>query len=138
MLFAGILCITGYSMLFTGTLCIISHSMLFTGTLSIYTVYRDTVYYRSLYAVYRDTVYYKSYYSIYRDIMCGMLHCEHNNEKLMFWKEALSYTMPEGRVMVNGVWRDCFGAILDVGLDYEDPGMIPDGAKCADNKVPAC
>ena len=68
--------------------------------------------------------------------MCGMLHCVHRNEKLMFWKEALAYTMPEAFVKVNGTQRrQCKGAILDVGLDMPDPGMVPNGTKCGDRKV---
>jgi hypothetical protein len=69
------------------------------------------------------------------DIMCGMLHCTHRNERLVFWKEALSYLMPEAWVMVNGTQQNCKGAILDVGLNMPDPGMTPEGAKCATGKV---
>ena len=67
--------------------------------------------------------------------MCGMLHCAHKNEKLMFWKEALAYTMPEAWVVVNGSRHECKGAILDVGLNQEDPGMVPSGTKCGEGKV---
>ena len=70
-----------------------------------------------------------------RDVMCGMLHCHHLSEKLMFWKEALAFTMPEAWVLVNNTRHDCKGAILDVGLYMPDPGMVPDGAKCADRHV---
>jgi len=67
--------------------------------------------------------------------MCGMLHCHHLSEKLMFWKEALAFTMPEAWVLVNNTRHDCKGAILDVGLYMPDPGMVPDGAKCAEHHV---
>ena len=70
-----------------------------------------------------------------RDVMCGMLHCQHLSEKLMFWKEALAFTMPEAWVLVNNTRHDCKGAILDVGLYMHDPGMVPDGAKCAERHV---
>jgi len=70
-----------------------------------------------------------------RDVMCGMLHCQHLSEKLMFWKEALAFTMPESWVLVNNTRYDCKGAILDVGLYMPDPGMVPDGAKCAERHV---
>ena len=70
-----------------------------------------------------------------RDVMCGMLHCHHLSEKLMFWKEALAFTMPEAWVLVNNTRHDCKGAILDVGLYMPDPGMVPDGAKCANRHV---
>ncbi|ELU13838.1 hypothetical protein CAPTEDRAFT_107298 [Capitella teleta] len=69
------------------------------------------------------------------NVMCGMLHCEHRNEKLMFWKEALAYTLPEAWVMVNRSRHNCKSAILDVGLDMPDPGMVPDGAKCDEKKI---
>ena len=29
----------------------------------------------------------------------------------------------------------CQSAIMDVGLDMPDQGMVPDGAKCAEGKV---
>ena len=67
--------------------------------------------------------------------MCGMLHCTHLNEKLMFWKEALAYTMPEAHVFYNGSKYECKGAILDVGLNQPDPGLTPDGAKCGHRQV---
>ena len=70
-----------------------------------------------------------------RDVLCGMLHCEHRTEKLSFWKEALSYTILEDWVMANSTRHDCKGAILDVGLDSMDPGMVPNGAWCGHNKV---
>ena len=70
-----------------------------------------------------------------RDVMCGMLHCHHLSEKLMFWKEALAFTMPEAWVLVNNTRYDCKGAILDVGLYMPDPGMVPDGAMCAQRHV---
>ena len=71
----------------------------------------------------------------HRDVRCGMLHCQHLSEKLMFWKEALAFTMPEAWVLVNNTRHDCKGAILDVGLYMPDPGMVPDGAKCAERHV---
>lgn len=74
-------------------------------------------------------------YVVDRDVMCGMLHCEHLSEKLMFWKEALAFTMPEAWVLVNDTRHDCKAAILDVGLSMPDPGMVPDGAKCAKQHV---
>ena len=64
-----------------------------------------------------------------------MLHCTHSNEKLMLWRETLSYTMPEAWVLVNGTRHNCNGAILDVGLNHLDPGMVPNGAKCDTGKV---
>jgi len=68
--------------------------------------------------------------------MCGLLHCEHATEKLMFWKEALTLTMPSTWIHTeDGLRHDCNAAILDVGLDMVDPGMVLDGTECGQRKV---
>ena len=68
--------------------------------------------------------------------MCGMLHCTHLNEKLAFWFETLSRFLPTSTVYdERGKTQTCSGAVLDVGLDYHDPGMTPQGAKCDFEKV---
>jgi len=68
--------------------------------------------------------------------MCGLLHCEHATEKLMFWKEALTLTMPETWVHTEDEQRhDCKAVILDVGLDMVDPGMVLDGTECGYRRV---
>ena len=68
--------------------------------------------------------------------MCGMLHCRHSNEKLMFWKESLALTMTEPWVTTqDGQRQDCKGVILDVGLSMQDPGSVLDGTRCGDGKV---
>jgi len=68
--------------------------------------------------------------------MCGLLHCQHASEKLMFWKEALTLTIPETWVLTkDGQRHDCKAAILDVGLDNVDPGMVQDGTECGHQRV---
>lgn len=67
--------------------------------------------------------------------MCGMLHCEHESEKLMFWKESLSFELPDSSIFVDGARYNCKAAILDVGLDSDNPGLAPDGSKCGENMV---
>lgn len=67
--------------------------------------------------------------------ICGMLHCHHLNEKLMFWKENLAYSLPEASVTVGGARHECRGAIVDVGLGVPDPGMVPNGAACGKGKA---
>ena len=67
--------------------------------------------------------------------MCGMLHCEHESEKLMFWKESLSFELPDSSIFVDGKRYNCKAAILDVGLDSDNPGLAPDGSKCGENMV---
>jgi len=68
--------------------------------------------------------------------MCGLLHCEHATEKLMFWKEALTLTMPETWVHTeDGRRHECKAAIFDVGLNSADPGMVLDGTECGHRRV---
>lgn len=69
------------------------------------------------------------------DVMCGLLHCVHQNEKLMFWKDNLAHATPASFLTIGSTTYVCRGAILDVGLDMPDPGMVPNGAKCGDGKV---
>ena len=71
----------------------------------------------------------------FRDVLCGLLHCSHQNEKLSFWKDALTYTMPESFLLFENRRYACKAVILDVGLDMPDPGMVPNGAKCGEDKV---
>lgn len=70
-----------------------------------------------------------------RDVFCGRLKCVHRAERLSFWKEALSYLMPQTYVYDNNKQYMCKSAILDVGLDMPDEGMVPDGAVCGQGKV---
>ncbi|XP_064630043.1 disintegrin and metalloproteinase domain-containing protein 9-like isoform X2 [Lineus longissimus] len=71
-----------------------------------------------------------------KDVNCGMLHCVHLNEKLEFWKEANTYLMPETFITsAQGKKIPCKSAIMDVGFDMPDPGMVPSGSKCSDGKM---
>ncbi|ESP03731.1 hypothetical protein LOTGIDRAFT_136948, partial [Lottia gigantea] len=69
------------------------------------------------------------------DVMCGLLHCVHLNEKLMFWRDSLAHTMRASFLTVGNTQYVCRSAMLDVGIDMPDPGMVPDGAKCEDEKI---
>jgi hypothetical protein len=71
---------------------------------------------------------------IYRDILCGMLHCTHRNDQLEFGLEATSI-LSHAFLSVNGSIKACKSAIIDLGLDQADPGMVPNGAKCGESKV---
>jgi hypothetical protein len=71
----------------------------------------------------------------YRDVDCGLLHCVHLNEKLMFWSEQISHATPATFLTKGNKKYVCRSAIMDVGLDMPDPGQVPDGAKCGDQKV---
>lgn len=63
-----------------------------------------------------------------KDSICGRLHCIHPNEKLRYG--------PEGAAIIsksryhNGK-IECYSVIIDLGLDDMDPGLVPNGAKCA-------
>jgi len=54
----------------------------------------------------------------------------------MFWKEALTLTMPETWVHTeDGRRHECKAAIFDVGLNSADPGMVLDGTECGHRRV---
>ena len=74
-------------------------------------------------------------FCIFSDVMCGLLHCVHQNEKLMFWKDNLAHATPATFLTIGPKTYICRGAMLDVGLNMPDPGMVPEGAKCEDRKV---
>lgn len=67
--------------------------------------------------------------------MCGLLHCVHLNEKLMFWRDNLAIDMRASFLSRGNKQYVCRSAMLDVGLDMPDPGFVPDGAKCEQDKV---
>ncbi|KAL8622641.1 hypothetical protein ACOMHN_009275 [Nucella lapillus] len=69
------------------------------------------------------------------NVMCGLLHCVHLNEKLMFWRDNLALTMRANFLSRGNQQYTCRSTMLDVGLDVPDPGMVPDGAKCEDKKI---
>jgi len=69
-----------------------------------------------------------------RNVKCGMLHCKHLNERLEFGMESasiLSHTF----INFKGNVIACRTAIVDLGLNEIDPGLVPDGSKCGINKV---
>ncbi|GAB1603951.1 disintegrin and metalloproteinase domain-containing protein 12-like [Argonauta hians] len=69
------------------------------------------------------------------DVRCGMLHCVHKNEKLMFWKDNLAKKFPRSFIITGTTKEVCRAVILDVGLQMPDPGLVPDGSKCGDGKI---
>ncbi|XP_025094501.1 disintegrin and metalloproteinase domain-containing protein 12-like [Pomacea canaliculata] len=72
------------------------------------------------------------------NVMCGLLHCVHLNEKLMFWRDNLALDMRANFLTRGNTQYVCRSAMLDVGLDMPDPGLVPDGAKCEENKSGMC
>ncbi|RWS29900.1 disintegrin and metalloproteinase domain-containing protein 28-like isoform X2 [Leptotrombidium deliense] len=68
------------------------------------------------------------------DVLCGMLHCTHLNEKLELGVESAA-TLQESFITIGKRVFACRSAIIDLGLDSIDPGLVPNGAKCGDNKM---
>ena len=68
------------------------------------------------------------------DVMCGILHCQHLNIQLEFGMETNSI-LSHSFLGMNGKIIPCRTAIIDLGLDTVDPGLVPNGAKCGVDKI---
>ncbi|CAH2059244.1 unnamed protein product, partial [Iphiclides podalirius] len=68
------------------------------------------------------------------DSRCGLLQCRHLNERLEFGMESVAQ-LSALFINNNGTIIPCRTAIIDLGLSDVDPGMVPDGAKCGDDKM---
>ncbi|KAK0162405.1 hypothetical protein PV327_006185 [Microctonus hyperodae] len=68
------------------------------------------------------------------NILCGMLHCKHLNERLEFGMESVAI-LSHSFINNGGTIIACRTAIVDLGLNQVDPGLAPDGAKCAPGKM---
>ncbi|KAL0129837.1 hypothetical protein PUN28_001827 [Cardiocondyla obscurior] len=68
------------------------------------------------------------------NLLCGMLHCKHLNERLEFGMESVA-TLSHSFINNGGKIIPCRSAIVDLGLNQVDPGLAPDGAKCAPGKM---
>nr|XP_023017141.1 zinc metalloproteinase-disintegrin-like batroxstatin-2 isoform X1 [Leptinotarsa decemlineata] len=67
-------------------------------------------------------------------VLCGMLQCQHLNERLEFGMESvaiLSYSF----INKGGEILACRTANIDLGLDQVDPGLTPNGAQCGIGKM---
>ncbi|EZA52578.1 Disintegrin and metalloproteinase domain-containing protein [Ooceraea biroi] len=69
-----------------------------------------------------------------QNVLCGMLHCKHLNERLEFGMESVA-TLSHSFINNGGKIIPCRSAIVDLGLSQADPGLAPDGAKCAPGKM---
>ncbi|KAG7189977.1 hypothetical protein KM043_006137 [Ampulex compressa] len=69
-----------------------------------------------------------------RNLLCGMLHCKHLNERLEFGMESVAI-LSHSFINNGGKIIPCRSAIVDLGLNQVDPGLAPDGAKCAPGKM---
>jgi len=65
--------------------------------------------------------------------MCGQLHCTPAETLASF--QSMQFRTIDSHITVGGVIYECDAAIIDVGTQYTDPGLAPDGAKCGDGKV---
>ncbi|XP_046591917.1 uncharacterized protein LOC107216740 isoform X1 [Neodiprion lecontei] len=68
------------------------------------------------------------------DSLCGMLHCKHLNERLEFGMETVAI-LSHSFLNSGGQIIPCRTAIVDLGLNEVDPGLVPDGAKCGTGKM---
>ncbi|SPP80365.1 disintegrin and metalloproteinase domain-containing protein 12 [Drosophila guanche] len=69
-----------------------------------------------------------------RHVNCGMLHCNHLNERLEFGMESAavlshSYVSHDRKIVA------CRTALVDLGLQTTDPGLAPNGAKCGEDMM---
>ncbi|XP_032680075.1 uncharacterized protein LOC116848283 [Odontomachus brunneus] len=69
-----------------------------------------------------------------QNFLCGMLHCAHLNERLEFGMESVAI-LSHSFLNVGGSMKACRTAIIDLGLNQVDPGLTPNGAKCAPEKM---
>lgn len=69
-----------------------------------------------------------------KDKLCGRLHCTHTNDRLEYGLESVSI-LSHSYINDKGATLLCRSAIVDLGLNNIDPGLVPDGIKCDEQKV---
>ncbi|ESN91736.1 hypothetical protein HELRODRAFT_96397 [Helobdella robusta] len=71
------------------------------------------------------------------DVMCGLLHCQHSSEKMMFWDKTVSKDIIENIIFIQpgNIRYDCKTVMLDIDKDADNPGLVPNGASCGSNKM---
>ncbi|XP_063993124.1 zinc metalloproteinase-disintegrin-like MTP8 isoform X2 [Diachasmimorpha longicaudata] len=70
------------------------------------------------------------------DIFCGRLQCNHLSAEMTF--QFAAYAAVTAQTYVYGVGPSvlsCKTAMLDVGGRKLDPGLVPNGAKCAEGRM---
>ena len=65
--------------------------------------------------------------------MCGQLHCTPAVSLALY--QSMVYLTIDSHITVGPRIYECDSAIIDVGTQYTDPGLAPDGAKCGDGRV---
>ncbi|KAF2884513.1 hypothetical protein ILUMI_21658 [Ignelater luminosus] len=68
------------------------------------------------------------------DVLCGMLHCQHLNERLEYGLESVAI-LSHSFIEHNGSIIPCRTAVVDLGINEIDPGLVPNGAKCGESKM---
>ena len=63
-----------------------------------------------------------------------MLHCSHLNERLEFGMESVAI-LSHSFINSGGRIIPCRTALVDLGLNDVDPGLAPEGARCADGSL---
>ena len=77
----------------------------------------------------------QSYISCHNeDVRCGMLHCQHLNERLEFGMESVAI-LSHSFINSGGRIIPCRTALVDLGIDDVDPGLAPEGARCGDDSL---
>ena len=71
----------------------------------------------------------------FSDIMCGMLHCTPADDQSARFSTYLRYSRWMSTYTIGSVRYNCDSVIIDVGLQRQDPGLAPTGAKCGDGQV---
>ena len=63
------------------------------------------------------------------DVFCGRLLCQDNNKTLQHYFNFVLIAIPS---IANDT---CHSVIFDFGLETQDPGLVPSGAKCGVDKA---
>ena len=63
------------------------------------------------------------------DVFCGRLLCQDNNKTLHHY---FKYFITGSYFIANDA---CHSVIFDFGLETQDPGLVPSGAKCGVDKA---
>lgn len=71
---------------------------------------------------------------VHDNVRCGMLHCQHLNERLEFGMESVAI-LSHSFINSGGRIIPCRTALVDLGIDDVDPGLSPEGARCAEDSL---
>lgn len=75
------------------------------------------------------------------DAACGMLHCVHNQVTDSKKTGKLNYGFESASILTVSYFTThnsrifCHGAIVDAGPEVRDPGLVPNGAACDEDRM---